>query len=117
MMILGFTKAIWAASHSQQAAISSFVGTRFPGGRHFTTFVMYTSSRGIPALSRILVRSWPAGPTKGRPCLIFDLAGGLADEHQFRGSTTFPKNGLASELGKRTTLAGKDTLTQILKRW
>jgi hypothetical protein len=46
MMILGFTKAIWAASHSQQAAISSFVGTRFPGGRHFTTFVMYTSSRG-----------------------------------------------------------------------
>lgn len=66
-MILGRTRPICAASHSQQAAISSFVGTRFPGGRHFTTLVMYTSSRLIPALSKILVRSWPAGPTKGPP--------------------------------------------------
>jgi len=48
---------------------------------------------------------------KGPACLIFDLARGLADEHQFRGSTAFPKNDLASGLGKRTTLAGKDALT------
>jgi hypothetical protein len=48
---------------------------------------------------------------KGPTCLIFDLARGLADEHQFRGSTAFPKNGFASGLGKGTTLAGKDTLT------
>ena len=54
---------------------------------------------------------------KGSARLIFDLAGGLADKHQFRGSKAFPKNHLASGLGKGTTLAGKDALTQILKGW
>ena len=44
-------------------------------------------------------------------CSIFDLAGGFADEHQFRGSAALPKNDLASGLRKGTTLARKDTLT------
>lgn len=54
---------------------------------------------------------------KGPTCLIFDLAGGFSDEHQFRGRAAFPKNDLAPGLRKGTTLTGKDAQPQVLQAW
>ena len=50
-----------------QAAISSGAGSRFSGGRHFTTFSTNTSSRVRPVSPRRRSRSFPAAPTNGRP--------------------------------------------------
>jgi len=47
---------------------------------------------------------------KGAPCLIFGLARGFTNEHQFRGSAALPKNNLAPGLRKGTTLAGKNAV-------
>ncbi len=51
-----------------QEATSSGSGLRLLGGRHFRTLAMKTSSRFFPIASMIFVRSWPARPTKARPC-------------------------------------------------
>ena len=50
-----------------QAAISSGSGSWLPGGRHFTTFAMWTVSRESPMPPSSSSRKRPAGPTKGRP--------------------------------------------------
>src|ERR1051325_6854832 len=63
----GFTSSIWRSRYGRQAAISSYWGTRFSGGRHLTTLQMNTRSRGSSIAARILVSSSPAGPTNGRP--------------------------------------------------
>src|SRR5690349_1259728 len=44
------------------------MGSRFCGGRHLRTFVMYTSARLRPMRARRVSSSLPAGPTKGSPC-------------------------------------------------
>ena len=38
--ILGRINPIWRSSHGLHVSISSGSGSRFPGGRHFTTFAM-----------------------------------------------------------------------------
>ena len=45
----GSTIAIWRSRKGAQAAISSGAGSRFCGGRHFTTLAMWTVSRESPA--------------------------------------------------------------------
>src|SRR3954454_11238762 len=56
-----------ASSHGRWWATSSAFGSRFPGGRALTTFVMNTSSRWRPASSSRRSSSLPAPPTNGRP--------------------------------------------------
>ena len=53
----------------QACSTSSGSGVRFPGGLHFTTLPMNTSSLVRPMLRIILVSNCPALPTKGRPSL------------------------------------------------
>src|SRR6056297_307591 len=65
--IFGFTMRICCSRVSALARVSSGRGLRLPGGLRLTRFVMYTSSRCRPTLSRIRSRSWPARPTNGRP--------------------------------------------------
>ncbi len=71
----GRTAAISASSQGRQAAISrefGFLCSRIlPRGSHlkcFTALVTYTSVRSMPADSRHLSSSKPAGPTNGFPC-------------------------------------------------
>ena len=64
---IGLISAIWRSRYSLQAAISSGIGSRLPGGRCLTMFVMNTSSRLRPARPSISVSSLPAGPTNGLP--------------------------------------------------
>ncbi|MEM0443897.1 MAG: hypothetical protein QXJ73_07050 [Candidatus Caldarchaeum sp.] len=52
---------------SEHMLLSSGVGSLFPGGRHFTTFVMKTSSRLQPASFNASVKSFPDLPTKDLP--------------------------------------------------
>src|SRR2546427_914903 len=61
---LGLRSSIWRNRYGAQAAISSYCGRRFSGGRHFTTLQMNTRSRGSSIAARIFVSSSPAGPTK-----------------------------------------------------
>src|SRR3989449_1027191 len=63
----GLRSSIGRNRYGAQAAISSYGGWRFSGGRHFTMLQMNTRSRGNSIAARILVRSSPAGPTNGRP--------------------------------------------------
>src|SRR5437868_14962563 len=61
------------------------MGSRFIGGRHLRTLVMYTSDRLNEIRASSVSRSLPAAPTNGSPCLsslnpgasptIFTLAG------------------------------------------
>ena len=78
----GRISASWRSSHGAHASISSGCGSRLPGGRHFTTFAMYTSARVSPMPSMSWVSSCPARPTNGSPLQVFLLARALADEHQ-----------------------------------
>src|SRR3954469_1663153 len=57
----------WASSHGRWWATSSAFGSRLPGGRALTPFVMKTSSRCSPASSSSRSSSLPAPPTNGRP--------------------------------------------------
>ncbi len=63
----GSRTSSWRRRNGAQAAISSGSGSRFSGGRHFTTLVMKTSSRRQPIEPRRRTRRSPARPTKGRP--------------------------------------------------
>src|SRR3954454_17973855 len=65
----GATISSWASSHGRWWATSSAFGSRLPGGRALTTFVMNTSARSRPASARSLSSSLPALPTNGRPDL------------------------------------------------
>ena len=48
-------------------SLSFVVGTLFFGGLHLTIFVMYTSSRVIPAFSSAIDNFFPAIPMNGSP--------------------------------------------------
>ena len=61
--------------YGMQVSISSGSGVRFPGGRHFTTFPIKTSSLSKFIALSISVRSCPALPTNGRPCLSSSAPG------------------------------------------
>ena len=63
----GSRTSSWRRRKGRQAAISSGSGSRLPGGRHFTTFVMKTSSRCQPTSPSSSSSRVPAAPTKGRP--------------------------------------------------
>lgn len=56
-------------------SFSSFLGSRFSGGRHLTMFVMKMSSLFKFMCASISLRMRPAAPTKGRPCSSSFLPG------------------------------------------
>ena len=62
----GSRTSSWRWRYGAQAAISSGSGSRLSGGRHFTTFVMKTSSRRQPSVPRNFVEQ-VAGATDERP--------------------------------------------------
>src|ERR671919_527919 len=64
----GSTRSTCSSRYGEQASSSSGSGSRLPGGRHSTVFVIRTSSRRRPISERRRFRSWPAAPTNGRPC-------------------------------------------------
>src|SRR5450756_400087 len=64
----GLISANWRSRYPEHAWISSGSGSRFCGGRHFTTLVMKTSSRRSDTDFSNCSNSCPAGPTNGRPC-------------------------------------------------
>ena len=86
-----------------QDSISIGCGSRLPGGRHFRTLVIQTSSRVIPIPSEQLGQQ-PAGAADERQALAVLLgAGRLADEHQVGVGVAAPKTTLVrvSESGQR----------------
>src|SRR5437588_984272 len=68
-MMVGSTSRICSFRYGAQDSISSGSGSRLPGGRHFRMLQMYTSLRWRPISPRSVVRSCPAAPTNGSPCL------------------------------------------------
>src|SRR5262249_9790076 len=56
----GSMKPSWPSRSGRHASISSGSGSRLPGGRHLTTFAMYTSSRRRPMSPIRPVRRRPA---------------------------------------------------------
>ena len=91
-----------------QASISSGCGSRLPGGRHFRTFAMKTSSRVRPIPARSLPSSCPAAPTNGTPCLSSWKPGRLADEHQVGGRRARAEHDLRAGLRERAARAAGD---------
>ena len=68
-MTFGRMERICRSRNGWQLRISSGSGLRFCGGRHLITFPIHTSDRRIfRPFSMMSVRSWPARPTKARPC-------------------------------------------------
>ena len=63
------------------ASISSGRGSRFLGGRHFTTFAMYTSLLSMSISPRRVSSSWPERPTNGTALLVLLLTWPLANNH------------------------------------
>ncbi len=64
----GLMASICRSKYFPQARISSGNGSRFSGGRHFTTLQMKTPFLSNPAFARRSLNSLPAAPTKGLPC-------------------------------------------------
>src|SRR5689334_11081387 len=58
----------WRFRYGEQDSTSFGIGSRFIGGRHFNTLVMYTSARLRPIRASSVSSSLPAAPTKGSPC-------------------------------------------------
>ena len=86
----GSSTSSWRCRYGAHAAISSGSGSRLSGGRHFTTFVMNTSSRRQPIVAEQL-HEQVAGATDERPALaILVLARALTDEHDLRGRVPLP---------------------------
>src|SRR5262249_19837817 len=52
-----------------RAGIWAGCGSRWPGGRHLSTFATKTSSRVMPIPASSFPSSCPAAPTNGTPCL------------------------------------------------
>ena len=102
----GSSTSSWRRRYGAQAAISSGCGSRLPGGRHFTTLVMKTSSRRQPTDSMQLdQQTGPSAPTNGRPGLVLVAPGSLADEHDLRVGAALPRHGPGSRL-RRSAAAG-----------
>lgn len=69
MITSGATRSICWSSQYAQVCASVRVGTRLFGGLHLTILAIKTSALLQPEAETIRSKSWPAGPTKGRPCL------------------------------------------------
>lgn len=63
----GRTERSCSTRYGRQAASSSALGRRFPGGRHFTELVMNALDRRMPASRSASSRIFPAAPWKGLP--------------------------------------------------
>ncbi len=65
--------------------------------------------------SMILLRSWPARPTKGRPGSVLVRARRLADEHQARGRLAFGVDDLRASLMERAADALAHVFAYVLE--
>src|ERR1700687_675220 len=65
---LGRNSSSCRLRYGEHASASLGIGSRFIGGRHLSTFVMYTSDRLSPIRDSRVSSSLPAAPTNGSPC-------------------------------------------------
>src|SRR5438552_4579513 len=65
---LGLTSSSCCWRYGEHASASLGIGSRFIGGRHLRTLVMYTSDLLKEMRPSSVSRSLPAAPTKGSPC-------------------------------------------------
>ena len=94
----GSRASSWRVRNGAQAAISSGSGSRFSGGRHFTTFVMKTSSRDQPIDASSSVEQRPGLAHEGPALPVFVEARALAHEEDLRCGRPFARDGLRSGL-------------------
>ena len=80
--MLGWISSIWRKRCGSHAEISSGIGSRFPGGRHLSTFAMKTSERSRPMPARSLSSELAGLADERDSLLVLVEAGRLADEHQ-----------------------------------
>ena len=90
-MIRGLISAYCILRKGRQASASSGSGFLFPGGRHFTTFAIYTSDLFSPIASSIRSRSCPARPTNGLPCRSSSCPGPSPTSMTFAWTFPSPK--------------------------
>ena len=95
------------SSHGAHASISSGCGSRLPGGRHFTTLAMYTSSRVRPMPSISCVSSLPARPDERLALQVLLLARAFADEQQIRVGSTDTEHHLGAPRRELAELAAR----------
>ena len=86
---VGWMSSTWLRRYSLQDSISLGCGSRLLGGRHLTVLQMNTSLRSSPISPRSLLRSLPAWPTNGSPCLS-SLAPG-ASPTNIRSASALPE--------------------------
>ena len=112
----GSRTSSWRRRYGAQAAISSGCGSRLSGGRHFTTFVMNTSSRCQP-IDCEQPDQEPAGAADERPALaVLVEPGSLADEHHFGVGVALARHGSRPRPGQAAAVAGPDLRRDLLER-
>ena len=81
-------------------------GSRFPGGRHFTMFAMYTLLRSQVDHLKHIVQQVPRGAHKWNALLVLLLAGAFADEHYLRLFIADAEDEVPPRLAQRAAAAG-----------
>ena len=95
---LGSTSRIWASSQGRQAAISSGCGSRFWGGRLFTTFADIDVLAAEADAFQEAVEELAGGADEGEALAVLVEAGGLADEHQVGVGVALAEHDLGAAL-------------------
>ena len=104
----GSRTSSWRWRYGAQAAISSGSGSRLSGGRHFTTFVMKTSSRRQLERAEEL-RQQVAGAADERPAEpVLVEARALADEDDLGVGAALARDGVRAGLVEPAAGAGAD---------
>ena len=88
--------------------ISSGSGSRLPGGRHFTTLVMKTSSRAQPMRAQQLVEQLAGGPDERAPGGVLAGAGTLPDQEHVAQRVALAGDGVRPAALKRAARAATD---------
>lgn len=83
-MTRGSRIASCSSRYGRHARISAGFGSRFSGGRHFTTFVMKTSDLFSSTCASSLSRTDPRPADERNTLLVLLRAGSLADQEQLR---------------------------------
>src|SRR5439155_6410227 len=92
----GLMSEICFQRYGSHASTSSGFGSRLFGGRDFRMFAIYTSSRLKSIAASILLRSCPARPTNGSPCLSSSAPGASPITMTFAFGLPTPKTNFVS---------------------
>ena len=113
-MYSGSMVRVCSRRYPEHISISSGRGLRFPGGRHFKTLAMKTSSRFKPAMDKS--SSKYCRRTDERLALqILVFTRGLPDDEHARRGVPDAENGLRAPFGKRALAARLDRRTDLVE--